>query len=331
MANQAEDTVRLLQTLFFISLLIPSMVSTKESPSIAKSNKSFFNLKPFTKEEKVGHHRTKRSTDFSSSDIDTMLERHNYHRSNVNPGASDMKYMQWDDDLASMAQDWSDGCLWAHGNPTNISPYSNVGQNLWMVGGVSSSYSVNPEGPVDAWYNEVNYYTYDDNSCTNVCGHYTQVVWADSYAVGCGKTYCSSVSSSSFTNAIIVTCNYGPAGNYAGTKPYSLGSPCTQCSSGIGQCYENQCTFIFNGIITLRFYILFKDCVQNIAKPVYATRFVKTVEPRRVTVRVLVKMDGTAVIVQLLVKIHIVIAVLTQAGTIRQLVVWEATCLQTVL
>ena len=30
-------------------------------------------------------------------------------------------------------------------------------------------------------------------------------------------------------------------GNYAGVRPYLTGTPCTQCESGIGQCYGNQC------------------------------------------------------------------------------------------
>ncbi|XP_077982588.1 peptidase inhibitor 15-like [Glandiceps talaboti] len=230
-----------LQTAVLVFLACLSLVPGKNTPSITKSNKSFFNLKPATKTEKTNH-RVKRSTDFSTADIASLLDRHNYHRSNVdNPTAADMIYMVWDDDLASMAQEWSEMCEWEHGNPTNISPFSSVGQNLWMVGGVSSSHNTDPDAPVDAWYNEVRDYNYDDLSCSAVCGHYTQVVWASSYAVGCGKAFCSSVTSSSFTNAVIVTCNYGPAGNYAQTKPYKSGSACTKCDSGIGECYENQC------------------------------------------------------------------------------------------
>ncbi|XP_071492386.1 uncharacterized protein [Diadema antillarum] len=184
------------------------------------------------------HRRVKRSTSFDADEIEAILNKHNELRSQVSPEASNMKYMHWDDDLATMAQQWSEECLWEHGNPDNISPYSSVGQNLWL--GTTSS----PSGAsaTQSWYNEVHDYDYDTNSCDDgkVCGHYTQVVWANTEAVGCGIHRCDTVSNG-WTNAYIITCNYGPAGNYVGTKPYLSGSPCTQCDSGVGQCYENQC------------------------------------------------------------------------------------------
>ncbi|KAJ8042198.1 GLIPR1-like protein 1 [Holothuria leucospilota] len=143
-----------------------------------------------------------------------------------------------------MAQDWSDGCVFEHGNPTNISPFSSVGQNLWLGTG-SESAPPDGTGPTQSWYNEVQYYTFDTTECSSVCGHYTQVVWASSYAVGCGRTFCSTVTwddgANVWNNAWLVTCNYGPAGNYAGAQPYTEGSSCSQCDSGVGQCYNNLC------------------------------------------------------------------------------------------
>ena len=38
-----------------------------------------------------------------------------------------------------------------------------------------------------------------------------KVVWAETVAVGCGVYRCSSLSSTSLTNAAILVCNYGPA------------------------------------------------------------------------------------------------------------------------
>ncbi|XP_030828317.1 uncharacterized protein LOC589695 [Strongylocentrotus purpuratus] len=187
-------------------------------------------------EEDERRRRKKRSTSFSAEEIQGILDRHNLLRGQVSPEAANMEFMSWDDDLASMAQDWSDECLWEHGNPTNISPFSSVGQNLWLGTGSQPD----GVGPTQSWYNEDQYYDYDTHSCSDVCGHYTQVVWDDTYAVGCGRTFCSSVSNG-WTNAYIVTCNYGPAGNYNGVRPYTTGSSCTQCASGIGQCYDNQC------------------------------------------------------------------------------------------
>ena len=43
-------------------------------------------------------------------------------------------------------------------------------------------------------------------------GHYTQMVWRQTTQLGCGQAICS--------NTLIVACNYNPAGNVLGRKPY---------------------------------------------------------------------------------------------------------------
>ena len=65
---------------------------------------------------------------------------------------------------------------------------------------------------VDRWASELANYDYDTNTCTGVCGHYTQIVWATSLRLGCGSANCS--------NNYVVYCNYGPPGNYVGRSPY---------------------------------------------------------------------------------------------------------------
>ena len=75
-----------------------------------------------------------------------------------------------------MGETWSSACIWDHdyGRLENISPYSSFGQNLWLGGGSLGS-PPDPVGPTNAWYNEVQYYDYETNGCSDVCGHYTQV------------------------------------------------------------------------------------------------------------------------------------------------------------
>lgn len=64
---------------------------------------------------------------------------------------------------------------------------------------------------------EVQWYDYASNSCNapagKSCGHYTQVVWAKSTEVGCGVAICDG-------KGQIWVCNYKPAGNFSGQKPY---------------------------------------------------------------------------------------------------------------
>ncbi|XP_041453877.1 uncharacterized protein LOC121407037 isoform X2 [Lytechinus variegatus] len=196
----------------------------------------------------AGRHRSRRSTDFSSMDEDAIVAKHNEGRSMVSPEAANMKTMVWNIALASMAQEWSDGCYYEHGNPENDSGFSAVGQNLYIKWGLSAP-GTPPDGTAatQAWYNEYQFYNYDDGTCQagEQCGHYTQNVWASTYAVGCGLTFCSTATDASgnaYNGAWLITCNYGPAGNYVGASPYVSGPPCTKCESGSGLCKDNLCS-----------------------------------------------------------------------------------------
>ena len=60
-------------------------------------------------------------------------------------------------------------------------------------------------------------------------GHYTQMVWATSYKIGCGY---SSYRKRNFVKKYIV-CNYGDAGNLLNAPMYQVGRPCSQCPANI--------------------------------------------------------------------------------------------------
>ncbi|NWR90778.1 GLIP1 protein, partial [Furnarius figulus] len=161
--------------------------------------------------------------------IDECVQTHNQLRSEVNPPASNMLYMSWDPDLAKTAKGWAKKCQFRHNiylrEPGKTHPrFTSVGENLWT--GSLSAFSV--KRAIAAWYSEVNVYTYETHRCTKVCGHYTQVVWATSYKVGCAVHFCPRVAYSSMTNAGHFICNYGPAGNYP-TRPYLKGPACSAC------------------------------------------------------------------------------------------------------
>ncbi|XP_027952089.1 uncharacterized protein LOC114202894 [Eumetopias jubatus] len=67
-----------------------------------------------------------------------------------------------------------------------------------------------------------------------------QVVWADSYKVGCAVQYCSTVYGiNSLTNVAHFICNYGPGQSYQ--RPYRRGSTCSACPSD-DKCLDNLCT-----------------------------------------------------------------------------------------
>ncbi|XP_037045327.1 pathogenesis-related protein PR-1 type-like [Bradysia coprophila] len=169
-----------------------------------------------------------------SEDQKLYVDEHNTYRSGANPSASNMKQMEWNSTLASLAKEWASRCVFEHGHPeNNINEW--IGQNLFW-----SSYPDNIiVNAIRAWHFEASDYDFNSNTCASdkVCGHYTQVMWANSYKIGCA------LSPPECENGYILVCNYLPGGNYAGEKPYKKGASCTQCEMGWqGGCDKNLCT-----------------------------------------------------------------------------------------
>ncbi|KAM7328159.1 hypothetical protein ACRRTK_012251 [Alexandromys fortis] len=171
--------------------------------------------------------------------IQQCVQIHNQNRSRVNPTARNMLYMSWDSDLARIAKSWAKVCRFEH-NPrlkSRLHPnFTTVGENIWT--GSLSLFSVS--SAISSWYNEVKYYDFRTRRCTGVCGHYTQVVWADSYKVGCAVQFCPRVGNfEKLSNGAHFICNYGPAGNYP-TWPYKQGTTCSDCPKD-DRCLNNLC------------------------------------------------------------------------------------------
>ncbi len=146
-------------------------------------------------------------------DSSSMVAAHNKWRSEV--GVPDIK---WSDALAKTAQLWADklkskGCALKHNQG------SSYGENLYKAGpimwsdGTKELQSVTPQRVVDSWRKEKQNYNYKDNSCSGVCGHYTQVIWKNTKEVGCGMAICNDKSQ-------VWVCDYNPPGNFIGEKPY---------------------------------------------------------------------------------------------------------------
>ncbi|XP_051483657.1 glioma pathogenesis-related protein 1-like [Apus apus] len=162
--------------------------------------------------------------------IEDCVRIHNDLRTKVQPPASNMHYMTWDAALARTARAWSKRCLFKHniylGEIHQCHPnFTSIGENIWTGG-----YQIfTVDSAIKSWYNEVKFYTYADQKCTKVCGHYTQVVWDNSYKVGCAVTFCKAVGGA--RNVAHFVCNYAPSGNYP-RKPYVEGRSCSNCGKG---------------------------------------------------------------------------------------------------
>nr|XP_006121593.1 glioma pathogenesis-related protein 1-like [Pelodiscus sinensis] len=169
--------------------------------------------------------------------IEECVTTHNHFRSQVNPAASNMLHMSWDPDLAKTARAWAKTCQFKHNIylkiPGKTHPrFTSVGENIWT--GSLQLFSVT--AALALWFNEFKDYTYSTRACTKICGHYTQIVWAASYKVGCAVHFCPRVTGFEGSNAAHFICNYGPAGNFP-TQPYTTGVACSKCN---GEKCENQ-------------------------------------------------------------------------------------------
>jgi pathogenesis-related protein 1 len=128
---------------------------------------------------------------------------------------ADLPDLHWDSTVAAYAErkvaflaQQNDCRLDHQAGPEN----PGYGENLaW-----SSDPNYSAVAAIEAWYSEKSYYDYASNACEDgeVCGHYTQIVWRDSKALGCAVAVCPN------GGGIIYGCHYDPPGNWVGEKPY---------------------------------------------------------------------------------------------------------------
>nr|CAD7261025.1 unnamed protein product [Timema shepardi] len=102
-----------------------------------------------------------------------------------------------------------------------------VGQNVFNSWSTNSADNFDVTSAISAFYEEVVHYSRNDVNQFRQVGHYTQVVWANTYQVGCG--YIKYQVGSTTYNYVV--CNYGPAGNYVGQELYKTGEACSQCGT----------------------------------------------------------------------------------------------------
>ncbi|XP_076127671.1 glioma pathogenesis-related protein 1b [Alosa pseudoharengus] len=177
--------------------------------------------------------------------IQDCVKFHNTHRSQAQPSAKNMLHMTWDEALAKSANAWAKMCRASH-NPLlkqarKLHPvFGQVGENIW-VGLPVNKFSV--EKALNAWKDERQHYTLQTNTCSKTCGHYTQLMWAKSFKVGCAVHHCTGGihGFSDSPKAAIFVCNYGDGGNVGGVIPYKEGPSCADCPEG-DHCESQLCS-----------------------------------------------------------------------------------------
>jgi pathogenesis-related protein 1 len=136
-----------------------------------------------------------------SSLAQAILDPHNAIRARVG-----VPPLVWSDQLAQVAQDWADHLI-ATGE-LNHRPNNRYGENIYAISGGHAT----PAEVVESWAKEARGYDIRSNTCSGVCGHYTQIVWGKTRAVGCAVARSP--------QREVWVCNYDPPGNVIGFRPY---------------------------------------------------------------------------------------------------------------
>jgi hypothetical protein len=215
------------------------------------------------------------SSAFTTAEKAQILKLHNDLREDLArgeipgmPAAADMNQLVWDDALANVALSYVQTCPglahnaqrsidylnerdagYTRWGPDNqyLSSFCNgqdcilVGENvLWTSGTWSLSYILS--AIESGWWDEHEDWTFGDHKvgCApgQMCGHFTQMAWANTRYVGCAVV-------NGCANGSTLVCNYFPLGNMTvgnnPAPPYEAGEACSNCMSDRDVCTDGQC------------------------------------------------------------------------------------------
>ncbi|XP_068217770.1 uncharacterized protein [Palaemon carinicauda] len=148
------------------------------------------------------------------------------------PSASNMRMLEWDDELAIIAQRDADQCIFGKecADCRRVSRFG-VGQNLFVIYQSKFNAQIQWSRIVKSWYHEVQ--NFDPNlvhlyQFSTKISRYTQMVWWNTKRIGCGF----SMFLENGWWKKIYTCNYGPSGNILSSEMYHPGDPCSTCPNG---------------------------------------------------------------------------------------------------
>nr|QEE04225.1 venom allergen [Scolopendra mojiangica (nomen nudum)] len=173
-----------------------------------------------------------------------IVKHHNELRQKVakgqergQPTASNMKQLRWNDELAANAQRAAERCVFQHSSDEErtTTKYGVTGESMY-----AGTFSNPLKTAVDRWYEEVrdvnpsivDSYDYYPGA---VIGHYIQLVWAETEAIGCGYA------KSAADGQSYVFCHYAPRGLYPQQSVYKRGSPASACKKGQSSRYPGLC------------------------------------------------------------------------------------------
>ncbi|NXJ66567.1 CRVP protein, partial [Rostratula benghalensis] len=163
-----------------------------------------------------------------------ILDQHNEIRRSVIPTARNMLKMVWSDKAAKGAQKWANKCGMKI-SPREDRVFNGVtcGENILL-----SSYPRTWSEAIQVWYSQSSNFKYGFGATSKNVNieSYTQMIWYNSYLLGCAVAYCPRNQFNYF-----YVCRYCPPGNNAVqiATPYRSGPKCADCP---GHCDRGLCT-----------------------------------------------------------------------------------------
>ncbi|KAH9487989.1 Peptidase inhibitor 16 [Bulinus truncatus] len=177
-------------------------------------------------------------TSFTLEEKQLIVNLHNAYRSMVIPEATNMRELEWDNDLEEFARNHTQACTGAHSHRSMVKkwgPRPNTWQSWNSMGEVlyyryGTWYSINEA--MWMWWAEGKDYDISSLTCVpgRVCGHYQVMTNAANARVGCALNVCQQFSVSRYpTPATFIACVYD-ASYYSDARPYNVGRACSDCT-----------------------------------------------------------------------------------------------------
>ncbi|EFO93846.1 CRE-SCL-18 protein [Caenorhabditis remanei] len=182
---------------------------------------------------------------FNQKGRQDVIDHHNKIRSQLALGnfvtkrhtkrasGSNIRRFLWNSTLEKSADSF------AQTNPSKHSNINDIGENLFWHWSTKPG-DFNKYGPMAtrSWIQEFQDKYWDSNILTTALfgsgvGHATQMVWADTYQIGCSVANFKEIHKKTGRpiTKICVVCHYWPKGNYLNEPIYLEGQPCSKCES----------------------------------------------------------------------------------------------------
>ncbi|XP_062539985.1 antigen 5 like allergen Cul n 1-like isoform X2 [Armigeres subalbatus] len=190
-----------------------------------------------------------------------ILHLHNEARNRLANGsvsgfesALRMPTVEWDDELAELAELNAKSCQFKHDECRNTDLYRQAGQNLALgYYPVAEDIFDILEKLTNLWFNEYKDATQEVmdeyNNLPNVTiGHFTQMVSDRTTKIGCGIViYPKKVSGFTF-KVVLYACNYSITSIF-GQPVYRKGPSAASCTTGSNEYYESLCSTSENQLV----------------------------------------------------------------------------------